>query len=324
MSSLLDRLYARYSNRLLFFKQGWGDTDLLANVSTAALCEMPPARISIAWRAGEKLDGALVRQGSFTSPFTKPGFPEESCTAYLELVLPVEADRDTPVCLHLAATGDEGFVRRRKALALPLAKRGIGSLILENPFYGMRRPPGQHKKMLNHVSDLILMGWAAFTEGRTLLAWLHREGYSRAGVSGISMGGHMAALIGALSPVPVAVAPCIAPHSPSAVFTEGTLRHYCAWEVLDRQRDGRGSALEYMKGLLDIMDIRKFPPPQAPSAAAMIAAYGDAYIPRDSVDKMHGHWPGSSLRWVKSGHVGTFLFHRHLFVETIVQAFDRL
>jgi hypothetical protein len=207
---------------------------------------------------------------------------------------------------------------------LPLSKRGIGSLILENPFYGKRRPAGQHKKMLRSFSDLFLMGGATFMEGRALLDWLQQEGYLRTGVSGISMGGHMAAMVGSLSPVPVAIVPCIAPHSPSAVFTEGTLRHYCAWDVLKHGQNGQGQAREFMKGLLDIMDIRNFPEPSAPAAAVMIAAENDAYIPQDSTLKMHHHWPGSSLTWLGGGHVGAFLFHRRAFVSAIVHAFANL
>lgn len=266
----------------------------------------------------------MIRQGFFTSRFQAQGFPEESRRAYIEWVMPAEAGFETPVCIHFAATGDEGFVRRRTALAFPLSKRGIGSLILENPFYGRRRPAGQHKKMLRCFSDLFLMGGATFMEGRALLDWLQKEGYSRAGVSGISMGGHMAAMVGSLSPVPVAIIPCIAPHSPSAVFTEGTLRHYCAWEVLKHGQHGRRPAREFMKGLLDIMDIRNFPTPKAPAAATMVAARNDAYIPQDSTLKMHHHWPGSSLIWLDGGHVGAFLFHRRAFIEAITHAFSKL
>ena len=324
MSSLLDRLYARYSNRRLFFRQGWGDMGLLTDLSRSDLRDQAPAKVSVTWNGEEAADGIRLRQGRFTSPFEAKGFPQESRTAYVELVLPNGGNSRPPICLHFAATGDEGFARRRKALALPLARRGIGSLILENPYYGKRRPPGQHGKMLRCVSDLILMGSAALTEGRALLAWLHREGYSRSGVSGISMGGHMAALVGALSPDPVAIAPCIAPHSPSAVFLEGILSRYCAWNALNHGHQGHEDAQGFMAKLLDIMDIRRYPPPKAPTAAYLVAASNDAYIPPESAAKLHSHWPGSNLRWLESGHVGAFLFHRGAFADNIVQAFDRL
>jgi hypothetical protein len=49
-----------------------------------------------------------------------------------------------PVVLHYAGTGDQGYTRRRVILAKPLMnEHKIGSVIIENPFYGTRRPKEQ-------------------------------------------------------------------------------------------------------------------------------------------------------------------------------------
>ncbi|KAJ1475535.1 hypothetical protein T484DRAFT_1827984 [Baffinella frigidus] len=40
-----------------------------------------------------------------------------------------------PAWIHLAGTGEKTFVHRRN-LALPLAREGVASIILESPFYG--------------------------------------------------------------------------------------------------------------------------------------------------------------------------------------------
>lgn len=43
-----------------------------------------------------------------------------------------------------AGTGDHFFYRRRHLMALPLLReRGVASLLLENPFYGLRKPAAQ-------------------------------------------------------------------------------------------------------------------------------------------------------------------------------------
>jgi hypothetical protein len=44
--------------------------------------------------------------------------------------------------IHLAGTGDHSFFRRRWGFANDLLKCGISSILLENPFYGSRRPKG--------------------------------------------------------------------------------------------------------------------------------------------------------------------------------------
>jgi len=324
VASLLDRTYAAWSNRRLFFRQGWGDRALLEEALREDDDLGPVSAIYPVWEDVREEGEALLKQGSFPSPFLHPDLPAQSRTAYVELVLPRDWSRRTPVCLHFAATGDEGFERRRKALALPLIRSGIGSLILENPYYGRRRPPGQHSKMLNVFSDLWLMAGATIAEGRSLVDWLRREGFERLGVCGISMGGSMAARTAALDPEPLAVTALITPHSTSAVFTEGLQKNYCAWDVLNRQLDGHGDAMERMREILDHTDIRRLPPLRRPEAAFLVGAQADAYISRESVENVHRHWPGSTLTWVPSGHVGAFLFHRDLWVEAVRKSFARL
>ncbi len=350
MSNLLDRIYAGLSNRLLFFKDGWGDLPRIRELRRTGSHLGPPRVIEVRWEETLETEHALLRRGSFPSPYHDLPLPVESRTAFFELVLPPKATRETSICLHFAATGDEGFSRRRRALAIPLLRYGIGSLILENPYYGRRRPPDQHKKMLNRFSDLWAMGGAAVEEGRSLVQWLRREGYERLGVCGISMGGSMAARVAVQQQEPMAVIGCVTAHSASAVFTEGILKNYLAWEILNgeldsgppengpnrkrtgggeaiernRETDGAGPAMALMRELLDVTDLRQYSPPQLPEAAFLVAASRDAYIPPASAAMLHDHWSGSTMRWLRTGHVGAFLFHRGDFLKAIRDAFSRL
>lgn len=323
MTSLLDRLYANHSNRLLFFKDGWGELSLVREIRRSGSHLEPPRSINVRWEETVETGAAVLRRGSFPSPYTDLPLPMESRTAFVEMVLPKVVKRTTPICIHFAATGDEGFARRR-ALALPLLREGIGSLILENPYYGRRRPFGQCKKMLNRFSDLWAMGGAAVEEGRSLMQWLRSEGYERLGLCGISMGGSMAARVAVLEERPVAMIGFVTAHSASAVFTEGILKNYLAWEVLNRELDAEGPAIALMRELLDLTDLRRFPPLLRPEAALLVAASRDAYIPPASAAMLHAHWPGSTMRWLRTGHVGAFLFHRRDFLRAIRDAFAHL
>lgn len=85
--------------------------------------------------------------------------PEESHTAYVQLVVPKSWDaphadgaphwaKHRPVTVVLAGTGEQRFQRRRHFLAYPLARAGVASLILESPFYGARKPPNQKASKL--------------------------------------------------------------------------------------------------------------------------------------------------------------------------------
>ncbi|XP_061216368.1 protein ABHD18 isoform X2 [Neopsephotus bourkii] len=63
------------------------------------------------------------------------------------------------------------------------------------------------------------MGGALVLESAALLHWLEREGYGPLGMTGISMGGHMASLAVTNWPKPLPLIPCLSWSTASAVFT---------------------------------------------------------------------------------------------------------
>ncbi len=323
-TSLIDRIYGAFANRTMFFEQGWGRLSDIPNVDADATEGGLPPAASVRWNRDFVVEGCELRRGEFESPFCCSLFPQCCRTAQVELILPRGWTRSTPVCIHFAATGDQGFDRRRRSMAIPLAKRGIGALLLENAFYGRRRPEGQKGKTLRTFADLWMMGVATVQEGIAMLGGLREQGFERLGVTGISMGGHMAASVAALWPAPLAVAPCIAPHSAQVVFTEGLLMKHCDWNVLDGASTGREAAVRRMRDLLAVTDLRRYDAPKDPRAAVLVSARRDAYIPSWSPMALHEHWPGSEHRWLDAGHVTAFLFKRAAFHDAVADAFAAL
>lgn len=53
----------------------------------------------------------------------------------------------------------------------------------------------ERRSSLKNVSDLFVMGGALVLESAALLHWLEREGYGPLGMTGISMGGHVRAVL---------------------------------------------------------------------------------------------------------------------------------
>ncbi|KAA8579396.1 hypothetical protein FQN60_018673 [Etheostoma spectabile] len=124
-------------------------------------------------------------------------------------VVPKRWQKNRPVCVHLAGTGDHFFWRRRTLMARPMVKEaGMASLLLENP-----------RSSLKNVSDLFVMGGALILESTVLLRWLEREGYWPLGMTGISMGGYMASLAVTNWPKPIPLIPCLSWSTASSVFT---------------------------------------------------------------------------------------------------------
>src|SRR5688572_28580176 len=92
----------------------------------------------------------------------------------------------------------------RKAVYGPLVPLGIDLLILENPYYGLRRPLRAQNASVLTVADQVQMNVATLLEAIALLRWA-KPRYERRAVAGYSMGGHMAALTGVLYREPIAI-----------------------------------------------------------------------------------------------------------------------
>ena len=192
--------------------------------------------------------------------------PEAAKIARFQVVLPknhmiaekLNLNKLNPACIHMAGTGDHGFNRRRELIAKPLLKNGIISVLLENPFYGSRKPKEQFRSGLLHVNDLFVMGGCLILEALVLLHWLKRQGYGPLGLTGISMGGHMASLAATNWPEPIALIPCMSWTSASVVWTEGVLSKTIPWRVLESQYSKEPKYEQEIMNLLQSTDSYKF------------------------------------------------------------------
>lgn len=281
--------------------QGWDDGDTIAAWRRVATRNPAPVGIDIDWGADKRYPGnILVRRGTFATPFNRPLLPEASHTAHVEWVAPADHAPGMPVCVLFAATGEEGFLTRR-FVALALTRQGIASLILEAPFYGLRRPPAQKGFFVDRFSDLLAMLDTTIEEGRSLLLWLRQAGYTRQAVSGISMGGSVSALVAARTGWPVA-AICVVPaHAVGPVYCVGLLSQHVDWTALGGLRSGRDPRA-VMGEYLQVFDVSGYPRPVAEKASAFLSATEDACIPRDDSDRLHACWPQASVEWIAAGH----------------------
>lgn len=326
MSNILDNVISTLLKRISLFDDGWGNRNLLERIhKTSRLFLSKELSLEITWNREYALGSARIRSGKFSSlpQEWKIPIPEECRQGYLELILPPNANPDTPICIHFAGTGDEGVARRRWFMAIPLLKYGIGSVILENLYYGRRRPKGQVKYGLRRVEDLWAMAAGTVEEGRALVNWLSNNGFRRIGVTGISMGGFMAAAVGSLVRKPLAIIPCLSPHSGASVFTRGPLAGACSWKLLNQEMKENRSARSHLRKLLEVTDIRTLAPPLDLKGTILVSARNDGIVSPSSTRILHKHWKGAELRWVDTGHAGAFLFYRQAFIQAISDAFKR-
>jgi pimeloyl-ACP methyl ester carboxylesterase len=219
----------------------------------------------------------------------------------------------------LMAAWNEHDSRARFGIARRLARQGIGSLVLENPYYGIRRPEGQDGQPIRTVSDFFRMGIGAVMEGRGLLTAIRDAGYVP-GVAGYSMGGNISALVSSTMPFPIATAPLAASYSPSPVYLDGALRGGIAWDALG----GESSAEPRLRAALLAASVLDRPAPVHARYAVLVSAQSDGYVPATATEALHAHWPGSELRWIPGGHATLLWFHKAAFAAAIADSFDRL
>jgi hypothetical protein len=307
----------------LLYKGGFGDRAVLERI-VDSIETFTPARpageVVMRYEGRPKaVRGGEVRLASFVSPAPTP-MPDECRTARVQLWSPTRDDVGA-TCILLASTGDEGF-RWREGLARRLLAEGIGSIVLENPFYGSRRPHGQRGPILRTVVDQFAMNTAMVDEARALLGWIRRGGRTP-GVTGYSQGGFMAAFAAAFVDFPVVAIPRAAGTQAAPVLTEWALRRAVHWPSLARESGGLEAARAELARHLSVVDLTRFPAPVAPDLATVMVARHDRVFPEHTGRALHRHWPGAELVVSNAGHVTSALLNDDAHVRAVVGTFRR-
>lgn len=279
----------------------------------------PPEPAEVAWGAPRREGELLVQDGVFDSPEER--LPAELREARVRRLAPAAGPPRATVLL-LAASGDQGY-RVRTALAQPLVANGIAALLLENAYYGRRRPRGQRGVAVRTVYDFSLMAFATVKEAKALVAAAHAEGTGRVGVAGYSMGGNMAAMVAGAAPFEVAAVPMAPSSSPAAVFTEGVLRACPDLCALAENGEDREETRARLRAFLAGFDATHLPPPRSPRAAIVVGTRGDGFVPPSEMARLASHW-GCELRWLSAGHASAYLFQREALRRAVVDALGRL
>ncbi|XP_017128751.1 protein ABHD18 isoform X2 [Drosophila elegans] len=98
------------------------------------------------------------------------------------------------------------------------------------------------------------MGGCLILECLVLLHWCERNGFGPLGVTGLSMGGHMASLAATNWPKPLVLVPCLSWSTASAVFTTGVMSQSINWDMLETQYFSDGQYRERLSKMVTVID----------------------------------------------------------------------
>jgi pimeloyl-ACP methyl ester carboxylesterase len=329
---MLRRALHRYTDLALtsllrgarLYEGGFGDRAELARLVAGvaeARREDPLPAIDVRWGARQAQARFVERHARFESPAS--GLPEESRDVHFAMLEPVTrpAGARSAVVL-LAATGEEGYFLRRR-FALPLLARGHSVVLVENPFYGLRRPRGQLGPALRTVREQFAMNLATVLEGRALVGWLRAQDHERVVLSGYSQGGIMAAFVSALTPFATGCVPRGAGARVEAIFTTGALSRAMRWDRLAREAGGVDQARAFFAECLAPVRVDLHPPPLDTRACIVVGARHDAFVPPEEAFALHRHWPGAELRWDEAGHITAAMLAQGAHQRAILDALAR-
>jgi Alpha/beta hydrolase domain containing 18 len=311
----LDVLVACISCRSKLFSRGWGDESLAAELCDPATYTDSPDPILVRWQPAIEREGITRRDGTFLSPLWL--LPKEAAAVQVRAWL---REGNRSACVFLAGSRDEGYAVRERVFGT-LARRGLNLYFLENPFYGRRRTAGGPSSIT--VSDHGLMVLGMVLEARALLEYL-RGRYPRLVVAGYSMGGHMAAITAAVSPFPLGCAAMATGASASAVYTRGLLSWSVDFKALGGGAQRRVAARERIHQLFQVAEVTRHAPPQRPDAAVIAGCTRDGYVLRSETERLHQHWPGSTLRWIPAGHFSALVTSRRALCDCVAEAAEKL
>lgn len=299
----MDRVQVWALKQRYCFREGWGDLSIVPDVARSFEQPGPIDAIDIDWGPPTRVLGADLRTGTFVSPV--PGLPAECQQSRVWWLHPADQEVRGAV-VAFASWADEGPTIRGRILG-PLVRDGVSILIMENPYYGVRRPEGQVGPGLRTVSEFIHMQGSVMLEGRALVRWMQRTLGVPCCIFGFSMGGHIGgAIASSLRKVPlVLVAP---PLSPSLPFVDGPLGRCVDWDALG----GTTRAWERWQEIMDLYDIRVLPGPHARESVRLFGCSRDGLVASDHTLALSEAW-SIPVTWFPVGHVGVvFTQGRHL------------
>jgi len=297
------------------FTRGWGDESLLTDLAQHTGFANPPPAMCVDWRTTARRGSNVQRDGTFESPLRL--LPRDARTAYVRAW---SRPGNAAACVILAGSREEGYSMRERVFGA-LTDRGLDLYLLENPFYGRRRTAPSAS--LATFSDQALMNVGMVWEARALLEYL-RNDYNKLTVAGYSMGGHMAAITAAVCPFPLACAALATGASAAPIYTQGLLSWSIDLDALAGESHLQSAARQRLHRLIEAADVTHHAPPVRPDAAVLVGCARDGYILRTEIQRLHGHWPGSILRWLPAGHVTALITGRPALRNAIVDATQKL
>lgn len=178
----------------------------------------------------------------------------------------------------------------------------VDVLHLQLPFHGPRNPRsslfhGEFFWTADLVRSIEAVRQSCF-DTRTLVEWLHAQGYSEVGVTGISVGASVAMMLACVDPLPDYIVPVIGHLELGEAVEEAPI----FWRMkADLERFGVDRRRR--QEIFDRLGLQKLRPRLARERQLWIMARNDVYIPAAVVTRQWQAWGEPPIEWLPGGHM---------------------
>jgi pimeloyl-ACP methyl ester carboxylesterase len=269
----------------------------------------PEVAVNVTSRRGPDVPGVNVDVLSFTSPFValNPAVRDDyfshkpNRTGYAQHWRHADGPRPTLCVIHGFGASPAWFNSSFFSLR-QFFEDGWDILLYTLPFHGARRgTPG-----LTNGLELFAHGVAGLNEGlihavhdfRVLLDHLERSGAPRFGVTGLSLGGYVSALLAAVEPRLDFVIPNAAVTSMPALLPSWFPANVVA--ALQMRLTGSAGLAERA---LTVHSPLLYPPVVAKRGLLVVGGLGDRMAPPEQSLLLWEHWERPRLHWFLGSHL---------------------
>lgn len=274
----------------------------------------PPERVKVTVAAPGRVSlparDRQVQLLRFTSPYVarNPAVRRDyarhdrNTTAYAQHWTHDDAPRPTLCVIH--GFGASPYWLNSAFFALPwFFRHGYDVLLYTMPFHGLRR--GMFAPL--NGTELFAHGLAHFNEAilhavhdfRVFVDHLERSGVDQVGVTGVSLGGYMAALLAAVEPrLRFAI--------PNAAVTDIATLHRTWFPVNVTTRaiaQLRGLPHDEMQSAMAVHSPLTYAPVIAKRRRLIIGGLGDKLAPPEQSELLWEHWGRPRIHWFVGNHV---------------------
>jgi len=289
-----------------------GDLDVYRGLSLETLfpspVQLPKARVETRWRLPGLVSEDIVFP-SLHEPI-EPRFRERYRTAYgathtvyARRIRPAVA-RPRPRLLYLHGyMQPETYVEELVLLVAMTQLLDMEIIQLQPPYHGRRTPSGSlYDGEFYWTADVVRSIEAlrqTLLDARTLLGWLLTEDARPVGISGISLGGALAAALTCLDARFAFSAPLVAHMDLAAMLADAPVL-----ETMRRELRGFGWGIDEFRRFVADIGWYELAPRLTAERIHLFAASEDRFFLPDLVEEMRQRWGQPAIRWYPCSHMG--------------------